>query len=120
MLQITPKHKIYLAVQRIDFRKGMDSIIALCNHHYQLNPMSGHFFIFRNRKGDSIKILAYDTQGFWLCQKRLSVGRFTGWPTSSHALLMLTAAQLSVLLYNGDPSIVTTSPPWYGGGNHVS
>jgi transposase len=112
MLQITSKHKIFLGVQSIDFRKGIDGIIALCQKQCQMNPLSGHFFIFRNRKGNALKILTYDAQGYWLCQKRLSTGRFKGWPDSRHTVLSLTPAQLHVLLYNGNPSHVNTAPLW--------
>jgi transposase len=109
MLAITPKHKIFIAVQHIDFRRGIDGIAALCRQQWQLDPLSGHVFIFRNRKGHSIKVLAYDSQGLWLCQKRLSRGRFIHWPQSSSAVLTLTAAQLHVLLYNGDPHLVQST-----------
>ena len=103
MLQITSKHKVFMAVQPIDFRFGIDAIAALCLRLYQLDPKSGHFFLFKNGKGNAIKILAYDSQGFWLCHKRLSSGRFQYWPKSKEEVLTLTAAQLHVLLYNGDP-----------------
>lgn len=55
MLAITPKHKIFIAVQYVDFRRGIDGIAALCRQQWQLDPFSGHFFIFRNRKANSIK-----------------------------------------------------------------
>jgi transposase len=109
MLTITPKHKIFIAIQPIDFRRGIDGIAALCLKQWQLDPLSGHFFIFRNRRGHAIKILTYDSQGWWLSQKRLSRGRFCHWPSSSSAVLTLTAAQFHVLLYNGDPHLVQSS-----------
>lgn len=109
MLAITPKHKIFIAVQWIDFRRGIDGIAALCRQQWRLDPLSGHFFIFRNRKGNSIKVLAYDSQGLWLCQKRLSRGRFIHWPQSPSAVLTLSAAQLQVLLYNGDPQLAPST-----------
>ncbi len=103
MLQITSKHKVFLAIHPIDFRSGIDGIAAICRRQYQLDPKNGHFFIFRNRKANAIKVLAYDTQGFWLCHKRLSRGRFDYWPNIKQSVVILTAAQLQVLLYNGDP-----------------
>ncbi len=112
MLQITNKHKIFLAVQAIDFRKGLDSIVNLCSQQLQFDPMNGHFFIFRNRKATNIKVLAYDSQGFWLCQKRLSVGRFKGWPKSSYTVISLNTTQLHILLNNGDPSAVCNIEEW--------
>lgn len=113
MLQITPKHKIYMAVQHIDFRKGITGLAALCQQHWQLDPLSGHVFLFRNRKANSLKLLCYDSQGFWLCQKKLSRGCFEHWPRSTQSLITLSAAQLHVLLYNGDPSAVQSQTSWH-------
>lgn len=112
MLQITPHHKVFLGVQSIDFRRGIDGIAAICRQHWQLNPQDGHLFVFRNRKGNALKILAYDTQGYWLAHKRLSAGTFRHWPSAGQAVMSLTPVQLHVLLYNGDPRDVRTAPPW--------
>jgi transposase len=112
MLQITAKHKIFIAVQAIDFRCGIDGLAGLCRRQWQLDPMSGHFFIFRNRKGNAIKIITYDSQGYVLCQKRLSAKTFNHWPRAQQSLMTLTPAQLQVLFYNGDPTTVVTAPPW--------
>jgi transposase len=112
MLAITPKHKVYLAVQAIDFRRGIEGLSALCRTQFLLDPFSGHCFIFRNKKASAIKILIYDSQGFWLCQKRLSKGAFRYWPKASNAVVMLNSAQLQVLLHNGNPWAVNSEPPW--------
>jgi len=112
MLQITPKHKIFLAVQHIDFRRGIPGISALCRQRWQQNPMSGHVFIFRNRRANAIKVLCYDSQGFWLSQKQLSQGRFTHWPSSPHSMIILSPAQLNALLYNGNPATVHAAAAW--------
>ena len=64
MLSVTPKHKVYLAVQAIDFRSGIDGLSALCRTQFALDPFSGHCFIFRNRKASAVKVLIYDSQGF--------------------------------------------------------
>ena len=112
MLTVTSKHKIYLAVQATDFRCGIDGFSALCKNILSLDPFSGHYFIFRNRKSTSIKVLAYDSQGFWLCQKRLSKGSFRHWPKATNSILTIDGAQLQVLLQNGDPAAVVCAPPW--------
>ncbi|SRR6266568_3929217 len=112
MLSITPKHKAYLAVQPIDFRRGIDGLSALCRSQFSLDPFSGHCFIFRNKKASAIKILIYDSQGFWLCQKRLSKGSFQHWPRSSTSVIMLDSAQLQALLNNGNPAALNCAPPW--------
>jgi len=60
-----------------------------------------------------LKILAFDSQGFWLCLKRLSTGRFRFWPTSaSEPARELLAHELQVLLSAGDPSATRAAPPW--------
>jgi transposase len=76
MIQITPHMRILVAVEPVDFRKGIDGLSALCRRVLKSDPFSGYVFIFRNRLKTAIKILMYEGQGFWLCQKRLSTGRF--------------------------------------------
>jgi transposase len=110
MLMITAKHRVYLAIQAVDFRMGIDGLFALCKHQLSLDPFSGHYFIFRNRLATAIKILAYDATGFWLCHKRLSQGRFRHWPTSATSVVVLSPAQLQVLLQLGDPKGVPCTP----------
>ena len=105
-------HRVYLAVEPIDFRKGISGIAALCQQQFRLNPLSGHYFVFRNRAKNAVKILYYDTQGFCLFHKRLSTGRFYGWPQHSQAVIALTPTQVSVLLANGQPESVVTAAPW--------
>ena len=80
MIQVTPQMRILLAVKPVDFRKGIDGLAGVCRQVLRSDPFSGYVFIFRNKKGSAIKILMYDGQGFWLCQKRLSKGRFHWWP----------------------------------------
>lgn len=98
MLAITPAHKIYLACQSVDFRKGIDGYAALCRSHLALNPFSGHCFIFTNRRRTAIKVLLYDSTGFWLCHKRLSKGKFSSWPKSPASAVTIDSNQLSRLL----------------------
>jgi transposase len=80
MIQITPQMRILIAVEAVDFRRGIDGMAKLCRQVMKSDPFSGYVFVFGNRKRTSIKILIYDGQGFWLCQKRLSKGRFVWWP----------------------------------------
>ena len=112
MLSVSPKHRIFLSIAPIDFRKGIDAIARLCQHQLNLDPKQGHYFIFRNRRKTDIKVLYYDSQGFCLFQKRLSTGRFNFWPTADNPLITLTPAQLQVLLYNGSPQQTQEGLPW--------
>jgi len=112
MIQITPQMRILVAVDPADFRKGIDGLARQCRQALQSNPFSGALFIFRNRSAKAIKILAYDGQGFWLCQKRLSTGRFRFWPGGTEAVKSLQAHELQVLLSAGNPEGTQAPPPW--------
>jgi len=112
MLQISPQSKILLAIQPIDFRKGIDSIAALCRQILEQDPMSGVLFVFRNRLKTALRILCYDGQGFWLCTKRLSSGRFKWWPTGSHLIDMVGHKELYTLIYNGNPASAKFGSDW--------
>jgi transposase len=113
MIQIVPQMRILVAVQAIDFRNGIDGIMRICKQVLDADAFSGCLFIFRNRRRTAIKILVYDSQGFWLCQKRLSAGRFRFWPEStSEAAKVLEAHELQVLLAGGDPGAIQAAPAW--------
>jgi hypothetical protein len=62
--------RILVAIEAVDGRKGIDSLARLCQEKLQSDPFSGCLFVFRSRRGTSIRILVYDGQGFWLAQKR--------------------------------------------------
>ena len=104
--------RILVAVDPVDFRKGIDGLARQCRQVLQSDPFSGALFIFRNRSAKAIKILAYDGQGFWLCQKRLSTGRFRFWPGGTEAVKGLQAHELQVLLSAGNPEGTQAPPPW--------
>ena len=113
MLSIAPQMRILVAVKPADFRKGIDGLGGLCRSVLQEDPLSGCVFVFRNRRGTAIKILAYDGEGFWLCQKRLSKGRFQWWPESaSGPVRELQARELQLLVWNGDPNRAGLKPLW--------
>lgn len=112
MIQITPHMRILVAVEFADFRKGIDGLAQLCRSTFEENPFSGTVFVFRNKRKTAIKLLVYDGQGFWLCQKRLSKSKFKFWPKSVDATGELEAHQLVILLQGGDPDDVHTAPQW--------
>lgn len=104
MLQITPQMRILVAVEPVDGRKGIDSLAQLCRSKLKEDPFSGCLFLFRNRSGTTLRALCFDGQGFWLAQKRLSVGRFKLWPKSTADGLALEAHQAHLLLAGGNPA----------------
>ena len=96
--------RILLAVEPVDFRKGIDGLAGVCKNILDQDPFSGYLFIFVNKKRTSLKILIYDGQGFWLCQKRLSAGRFKWRPKGNDLRInILDSYQLQHLIWNGDP-----------------
>ena len=111
LIQITPQLRILVAIEAIDGRKGIDSLAQLCREKLDADPFSGYLFIFRSRSAKSIRILAYDGQGFWLATKRLSKGRFRWWPTGQEASKTLRAHQAQLLLAAGNPE-TEAAPVW--------
>ena len=95
----------------MDGRKGIDSLARLCQEKLQEDPFSGCVFIFRSRRGTSIRLLTYDGQGFWLAQKRLSRGRFVWWPSGQEPTRRLQAHQAQLLLAAGNPE-AEAGPLW--------
>lgn len=112
MIQVTPQMRIRVAVEPADFRKGIDGLARVCRESLGNDPFSGCVFVFCNKSRKAIKILVYDGQGFWLCQKRLSKGRFLWWPQSSAATRRFEAHQLAVLLSGGNPAAARGAAPW--------
>ncbi len=113
MIQITPQMRVLVAVEPADFRRGIDGLARTCREALGADPFSGVAFVFRNRRATAIKILVYDGQGFWLCYKRLSKGRFRWWPSAEGAGAGgLEAHELAVLLRAGDPTATKAAPPW--------
>jgi transposase len=72
MIQITPQMRVLVAIEPVDFRRGIDGLAAQCRRVLCLDPFSGTVFVFRNRRGRAIKVLVYDGQGFWLCHNQPS------------------------------------------------
>jgi len=111
VLQITPQMRVLVAIEAVDGRKGIDSLIQLCREKLAADPFSGCVFIFRSRRATSIRLLAYDGQGFWLAQKRLSKGRFPWWPNGQGPTRVLESYQAQLLLAAGNPD--TAAAPMF-------
>jgi transposase len=113
MIQITPHMRILVAVEAVDFRNGIDGLARLCKQQLQSDPFSGTLYVFRNRRSTAVKVLAYDGSGFWLCQRRLSTGRFRFWPVRGNEVAQkLVAHELQLLIMGGDPTSGKVPPAW--------
>ena len=112
MIQITAQMRVLVAIESVDGRKGIDSLARLCQEKLSEDPFSGCVFVFRSRSGTAIRLLAYDGQGYWLAQKRLSSGRFVWWPEAAEATKPLEAYEAQLLMAAGDLSRVRAAPMW--------
>ena len=115
MIQVTPHMRVVVAIEPADFRRGIDGLARACTEVLKQDPFRGWVFVFRNRRATALKLLVYDGQGFWLCHKRLSSGRFRWWPSRSapdEVAKTLEAHQLQVLLSAGDPTRAQGAPAW--------
>ena len=109
MLQLSPSTRIFVCMQSVDFRKGIDGLAAVCRNQLGQNPLDGALFVFRNRRKTTVRLLSYDGQGFWLCTKRLSKETFRWWPTEQG---VVDVRQLQTLLWNGNPELAKFSDNW--------
>jgi len=111
VIQLAPQMRILVAIEPADFRKGIDGLARVAREELASDPFCGTLFVFRNRRSTAVKILVYDGQGFWLCQKRLSQGRLRFWPRGE-TLRALAAHELQVLLSGGDFEAAQAAPAW--------
>lgn len=111
MLTLSPQVKVFLALLPTDMRKGFDSLASVVQETLQLDPLSGHLFVFRSRRGDRLKILYWDAQGYTLWYRRLEQGTFRfPTPREGAASLAISAADLTMLLDGVDLSSVRRQP----------
>ncbi len=97
MITLPAGTRIWIAAGVTDMRRGFTGLSAQVQTALDENPLSGHVFVFRGRRGDLIKVLWFDGDGLCLLAKRLERGRFV-WPHATNGTVSLTRAQLSMLL----------------------
>lgn len=76
MLTLPSSVKIYVAARPVDARKSFDGLAALVEAEFGLEPLSGHLFVFFNRRGHVAQLLFWDRSGFCILRKRLEAGTF--------------------------------------------
>lgn len=103
--------RVYLATQPVDLRRGFDGLSALTREILQQDPLSGHLFVFRNRRSDRLKILFFSGGGFCLFYKRLERGVFRI-PRSDQGRLEIDGADLGLLIEGIDLSSVKKPKHW--------
>jgi transposase len=115
MLSLPSPVKIFLCAQPVDLRRSFDGLASIARDGLGEDPLSGHWFVFRNRRGDRIKILMWDRDGLLLVYKRLEEGTFRfPVPAREAKSVLVTAQELSFLLWGIDPASVTRQKRYVG------
>lgn len=109
MISFGPQVRIFVATQPIDFRTGVHGLVALVAQELQGNPYSGDVFVFRSKRADRLKLLAFDGTGMVLATKWLEEGKFV-WPPVQAGAMRLTATQLA-MLFDGLGEWFRVAPP---------
>jgi transposase len=100
MMPVSPATRIYLAAGATDLRKSFEGLSDQVRHRFQEDPLSGHLFVFANRRKTRVKVLYWDGSGTWVCTKRLAKGCFH-WPQTAEnqtGALRILAEELMLLL----------------------
>jgi transposase len=115
MLALTSHMRVFVAIDAIDFRSGMNRLGQIARERFSQDPMSGVIFVFRNNRRTDLKILVYDGSGFFLGHKRLSSGKLGFWPKRADEQqgggVTIDPHELLIMLRGGDPRGVI-SDPW--------
>ncbi len=112
MLALPASVRVYFATAPCDMRRGFDALGAMVREHFGDDPLSGHLFVFRSRRGDRLKILWWDRDGFVLWYKRLEKGTFrinVNAEQADQARIELDRRTLAMLLEGIDPVVVRKS-----------
>lgn len=97
MISLPPGVRVLVATRPIDFRKGADSLAALAKEALGQDPFAGAVLVFRAKRADRVKIVAWDGSGLVMFWKALDEGKFK-WPPISDGVMRLSSAQLSALI----------------------
>lgn len=100
MLNLTHQTRVFLFTEPVDMRKSFRGLCLLAESVLKKDPASGHWFVFINRRGDRLKLLGWDGQGFWIWYKRLESGVFEK-PTvaDNQVQIEIDVTQLSLIIH---------------------
>jgi transposase len=97
MFRFDSQLRVYVHRQAVDFRKSINGLAALVEQSLGLDPFAPALYVFGNRRRNRVKILGWETNGFWLLLKRLEAERFA-WPRTDRTVIELSVEQLHWLL----------------------
>ena len=121
MLTLPPSVQLYVATQPVDARKGFDGLSLYVQTALRKDPLSGHLFVFFNRRRDQAGLLYWDRSGYVLCRKRLERGRYRlplVW-TQDGACAQVEAAELQLVLEGLELCGARRRPRWTPQGHSV-
>ena len=100
MLMLPSSVRIFVAAEAVDLRRGFDGLAAATRSIIREDPMSGHVFVFINRRRNRMKLLVWERTGFLLLYKRLESGTFrlAAEPPAGHGHVEMDASELGLLL----------------------
>jgi transposase len=108
VLNLSELVRIYVCLAPTDMRKSFDTLVALVRDWLGYDPLSGHLFVFRSRRGDRVKLLWWDRDGLTLYYRRLEKGTFR-FPTANDPAarsIEVSSQELSLVLWGIDPTSV--------------
>lgn len=97
MITVPAGLRVLIATKPVDFRRGADGLAALVRERLGEDPFSGTIYVFRSKRADRVKMVAWDGTGLVLLWKRLESGAFK-WPPITDGVMRLTSAQLAALV----------------------
>jgi transposase len=117
MLTLPPSVHVYLAAEPADMRKSFDGLSAIVAERFGADPLCGHLFVFRNRRGDQVRILFWDRTGYCIVAKKLARGRFhlASRPPEGATHVAVEAAELALMLEGIDLTEATRRKRWRPG-----
>ena len=109
MLNVSGATRVLVATTPVDLRGSFNRLYSLVVEQLKDDPLSGHLFVFTNRRRNRLKVLYWDGSGLWVCAKRLEQGRFT-WPASDQDRVSLRGEEFSALVHGLE---VHVKKDWY-------
>lgn len=103
MLTLPPSVRVFIHRGPTDMRRSFDGLAVMVREILREDPLSGHLFVFINRRRDRAKVLLWDRTGYWLLYKRLEEGTFV-LPVGSEPSVEITSAELALILEGIDLS----------------
>lgn len=112
MLSLPPTVRVFIARDATDMRKSFDGLANETRRVIEKDPLSGHLFVFFNRRRTLVKVLYWDRNGYCVVAKRLERGTFHLPRATEHGVIEVEAAELALILEGIDLDSARRRPRW--------